>query len=149
MKRIEDQRGVVRIGLAVFRHCDVTRPWPGAAAVGVLLVLSCLAALVYPLAGLLHEENRVWRFVLAAVLTFAPIFFANLIFSLTFREQRVAEHLFGWNLIGATLGGVLEYCSMAIGYNALAAVVAALYVFVLFLLGFGGRGRLRHLAMGA
>ena len=128
-------------------HLVAGRSWTG--AVGVLLILSCLAALAYPLAGLLHEENRVWRFVLAALLTFAPIFFANLIFSLAFREQKVAEHLFGWNLIGATLGGVLEYCSMAIGYNALAAVVAALYVFVLFLLGFGGRRRLRHPAMGA
>ena len=43
------------------------------------------------------------------------------------RDQEVPEHLFGWNLIGATLGGVLEYTSLAIGYNSLALLVAACY----------------------
>ena len=72
-------------------------------------------------------------------MTFSPIFFANMVFSLTFREQPAHEYLFGWNLIGATLGGVLEYCSMALGYNALAAVVGVLYAAVLVLL-LAGRG---------
>ena len=44
-----------------------------------------------------------------------------------FRDQPAAEHLFGWNLIGATLGGVIEYTSMAGGYTFLAILVAIFY----------------------
>ncbi len=93
----------------------------------VLLVLTSLATLALPLRSLLMLESDVTRFVLASLLTFSPIFFANLLFSATFRKQQVAEHLFGWNLIGATLGGVIEYASMAFGYGALAVLVALCY----------------------
>ena len=92
-----------------------------------LLLASCLVTLAYPLAGLLSIESALARFVLASLMTFLPIFFANLIFSIVFRNQAVAEHLFGWNLIGATLGGVIEYTSLAVGYNKLSIVVAACY----------------------
>lgn len=92
-----------------------------------LLLASCLLTFVFPLSRLLAIASVGWRFAAASVLTFAPIFFANLIFSLVFRDQRVAEHLFGWNLLGATLGGVVEYSSMAVGYNNLALIVAACY----------------------
>jgi hypothetical protein len=61
------------------------------------------------------------------LLTFAPVFFANLIFSVAFRDAPAPEEVFGWNLVGATLGGALEYASMALGYNALAVAVAACY----------------------
>ena len=65
---------------------------------------------------------------------FSPIFFANVIFGIVFRDQLIAEHLFGWNLIGATLGGVFEYGSMAVGYNFLALVVSLCYSIVFLLL---------------
>jgi hypothetical protein len=93
----------------------------------VLLMGFCLLALVVPLGLLLHVISVPLRFVLASLLVFAPVFFANLIFSIVFRERAVPENLFGWNLIGATLGGVLEYTSMAVGYTALSVVVAAFY----------------------
>jgi hypothetical protein len=100
----------------------------------LLLMVSCLAPLVHPLAKLLGVESVALRFVLAALLTFSPIFFANLVFSLTFRDQPLAEHLFGWNLLGATLGGLVEYTSMLLGYNALAVVVALCYALVFLLI---------------
>jgi spermidine synthase len=98
------------------------------------LIAASLATLVYPLSNLLYLENAGLRFVAASLLTFSPIFFANLLFSLAFRDQPAAEHLFGWNLLGATLGGVLEYSSMALGYNALAWIVAACYALAFVLL---------------
>ena len=67
-------------------------------------------------------------------MTFSPIFFANLVFSISFRDQEIAEHVFGWNLIGATIGGIAEYVSMAMGYNFLAYIVAFCYVAVAVLL---------------
>jgi hypothetical protein len=100
----------------------------------VLLVASCLGSLAFPLAGLLGLESGFLRFVLASLLTFLPIFFANLAFSLSFADQAVPEHVFGWNLMGAALGGVLEYTSMALGYAALALVVAGCYALAVGLL---------------
>lgn len=110
-------------------------------AVFALLLAASLLPLAVPLSKLLYLENRELRFVLGALLTFAPIFFANLLFSLIFRDQPAAEHLFGWNLIGATLGGVVEYTSMALGYRALALVVAGLYTVAFALMWVSWRGR--------
>lgn len=105
------------------------------------LVLSCGLVLVFPLAGLLRVESVPARFVLASLMTFAPVFFANLIFSASFRDARLPERLFGWNLIGATLGGILEYASMAFGYTALAVAVLVCYTLVLVLLVRSGASR--------
>jgi hypothetical protein len=73
-------------------------------------------------------------FVTASLLTFLPIYFANLIFSSIFKDQKFAEHIFGWNLLGATFGGVLEYSGMAFGYNALSLIVLGCYTLVFLLL---------------
>lgn len=99
-----------------------------------LLIAAALASYVIPLHALLHISNGALRFAAGAALTLSPIYFANLVFSSMFREQTVPEHIFGWNLLGATLGGVLEYLSMATGYNALSLVVAACYTLVFALL---------------
>jgi Spermine/spermidine synthase domain len=104
-----------------------------------LCIGSALITLAYPLSNLLSVESTLLRFVAASLITFAPIFFANLIFSITFRDQRVPEHLFGWNLIGATIGGLLEYTSMALGYNLLAVIVAGCYCLVFIFLFLAGR----------
>jgi SAM-dependent methyltransferase len=107
----------------------------------VLLIAMCLLQLIYPLSNLLKIQNSAVRFVIASLLTFSPIFFANLIFSITFRDRPLAEHLFGWNLFGAFVGGILEYASMAVGYNFLSIIVAICYtiVFVLLKVGAGLR----------
>ncbi|MFH1016617.1 MAG: hypothetical protein V1798_00370 [Pseudomonadota bacterium] len=107
-----------------------------------LLILSSLATLAYPLSNLLSVENPELRFVLASLMVFSPVYLANLIFSFTFRDQETAEQLLGWNLLGCTLGGVIEYLSMWLGYNALAAVVAVCYTFVVILLTRPTRGML-------
>jgi hypothetical protein len=98
------------------------------------LIFSCLLTYVFPLGNLLAIESMALRFALAALLTFAPIFFANLVFSVSFRDLDIPEHVFGWNLIGATVGGVVEYSSMYFGYSFLAIVVAVSYAIVVALL---------------
>jgi spermidine synthase len=103
------------------------------------LILSCCLPLVFPLSGLLEIENVAIRYVVASLITFSPIYFANLIFSVEFRDQEVAAHVFGWNLIGACLGGVVEYSSLALGYSALAFIVMACYALVYFLVAVGNR----------
>lgn len=105
----------------------------------LLLLCSCLLPLGYPLSNLLAVESPALRYGAAALLVFSPIFFANLIFSLVFREQPAHEHVFGWNLIGSTIGGLLEYTSMLLGYNRLAIIVAVCYTLVFIMLLLGGR----------
>ena len=67
------------------------------------------------------------RYCLAAALAFAPVFCANLIFSHSFRDTRTADMAFASNLLGAMVGGALEYLALITGYQALLIVVAILY----------------------
>jgi hypothetical protein len=57
-----------------------------------------------------------------------PVFFAGLIFSMTFRNVSNPSVLFGANLIGAMIGGFSEYLGMATGTERLALVVIGAYV---------------------
>lgn len=83
-------------------------------------------AVVLPPASLLIEP--IWlRYVLAATLAFAPIFFANLVFAYSFRGTKAADMAFASNLLGAVVGGAIEYVALISGYGWLLVIVGALY----------------------
>ena len=83
-------------------------------------------AVVLPPASLLIEP--IWlRYVVASTLTFAPIFFANLVFSYSFRDTKAADMAFASNLLGAVVGGAIEYVALVSGYGWLLIIVAGLY----------------------
>ena len=67
------------------------------------------------------------RYLLAALLAFAPVFFANLVFTYSFRDTKTADMAFASNLLGAMVGGALEYLALLTGYQFLLIVVAVLY----------------------
>jgi hypothetical protein len=83
-------------------------------------------AVVLPPASLLIDPPWL-RYSLAAVLAFAPVFFANLVFSYSFRDTKTADMAFASNLLGAMVGGAIEYLALITGYQALLLVVALLY----------------------
>jgi hypothetical protein len=58
---------------------------------------------------------------------FTPVFIANLIFAQRFRDVGASTVAFGANLLGAMLGGVMEYLALATGYRNLLFAVALLY----------------------
>ena len=68
------------------------------------------------------------RFVAATTLAFAPVFFANLVFAERFRRVGSSTIAFGTNLLGAMVGGVLEYSALVVGYRSLLVVAALLYL---------------------
>ncbi|HVQ21767.1 MAG TPA: spermidine synthase, partial [Candidatus Saccharimonadia bacterium] len=68
------------------------------------------------------------RYVVAAALAFTPVFFANLVFSHSFRDTTTADMAFASNLLGAMVGGALEYLALLTGYRALLPLVAILYL---------------------
>ena len=55
------------------------------------------------------------------------MFLANLVFTTSFRETKSADMAFASNVIGATVGGVLEYAALITGYRGLLVIVALLY----------------------
>ena len=67
------------------------------------------------------------RFIVAVVIAFLPIFLANLVFAQRFKDVGSSNIAFGANLLGAMVGGMLEYLSLVTGYRALLIVVAVLY----------------------
>ena len=64
---------------------------------------------------------------LAAILAFAPVFFANLVFTYSFRDTRTADMAFASNLLGAMLGGAIAYVALITGYHAPLLVVGGPY----------------------
>lgn len=113
----------------------------------VSLLYACLAVSLvmnYLLPTDYFLGQSFWIKSLLPSLTIAlPIFFASLLFSYHFRslapvvaspssEVTEVSALYGINLIGAVLGGFLEYSSMAIGLNNL-YILAAFFYLVSFL----------------
>jgi SAM-dependent methyltransferase len=90
------------------------------------LLVSIAAAWLVPLTSLL-ALGFFPRFLAAVALTFAPIFFANLIFAQRFRDVGSSTAAFGANLLGAMVGGLLEYVALITGYRSLLLLVAVLY----------------------
>ena len=106
----------------VSRHIVIRRP-----ALLYLLLLAALAvAWAVPPSALL-ALSPVPRFVVAVIIAFAPIFLANMVFAQRFRGTADATTAFGANLLGAMIGGILEYLSLIIGYRWLLVLVALLY----------------------
>ena len=112
----------VLAAVEVSRRVVVRRP--------ALLYAALLAALVVAWAvppGSLLSLSPLPRFVLAVIIAFAPIFLANMVFSQRFRDTGDSTTAFGANLLGAMIGGILEYTSLIVGYRWLLVLVALLY----------------------
>lgn len=91
------------------------------------LFVSLGIAYLIPNASLLALPVPV-RLLSAVVLAFAPIFFANLLFTSRFKDSENPTAAFAANLFGAMVGGCLEYLSLILGYQLLLGVAALLYL---------------------
>lgn len=115
---------LLSVYLAVELARRVRLPRPAILYVGLLVSLAVGWAV--PLSDLLALARPI-RFAAAVALAFAPIFFANLIFAQRFADVASSTTAFGANLLGAMVGGVLEYTALLLGYRNLLAVVAIFY----------------------
>ena len=91
------------------------------------LFASLLVAFLIPNSALLSLPVPI-RLTVAVVLAFAPIFFANLLFTSRFKDSTNPTAAFAANLFGAMVGGCLEYLSLVLGYQLLLVVAAGLYL---------------------
>jgi SAM-dependent methyltransferase len=112
----------VLVAVAVSRRVTFRRP---ARLYGVLLGALALAWVVPP--ERLLELDVVPRFLAATTLAFFPIFTANLVFTQRFKDTSSSTLAFGANLVGAMVGGLLEYAALVTGYRNLLIVVAVFY----------------------
>ena len=91
------------------------------------LVLSLIASYFFPIASLL-SLGFFSKVVAASFLIGLPIFFAAIIFAIAFKSTKHIGAALGSNLLGAVIGGFLEYGSMAFGLKALYIAALACYL---------------------
>ena len=113
----------VLLAILVNARMKVRNPMPF--YIGLFIALGL--AFLLPPESLLIDPPFL-RYGLAAALAFAPVFFANLVFSYSFRDTRTADMAFASNLLGAMAGGALEYLALLSGYRLLLPLVALLYL---------------------
>src|SRR5207244_348905 len=93
-----------------------------------LLALSLVAVYwIGPVA--LNRYSLFLRGLLGGALYAVPVGFAGIIFSSLFRQAKDGAAAFASNLLGAVVGGGLEYSSMFFGLRAMVLMALALYFF--------------------
>jgi SAM-dependent methyltransferase len=107
-----------------------------------------LLAYVVPNAALLGLP-LLPRLAAAVSLAFAPIFLANLAFAKRFAETEDSSSAFGINILGAMVGGCVEYVALSVGFRNLLVVAGLLYLVAFLLLPrSGGRAGSRGAGLG-
>ena len=92
-----------------------------------LLVAALAASYVWPISRWDLAPSG-GSFAIAAVYLGLPIFLAAIIFAVSFRKARLGSEALASNLLGAILGGSLEYLSLALGIRALSLLAATMYL---------------------
>jgi hypothetical protein len=121
--------------LVVLLAVETTRRWrlpPIRVLYGLLAGALVLAAVVPP--TLLLQLPVPLRATAAILIAFLPVYVANLIFSTRFAQTADPTAAFGANLLGAMVGGCLEYATLITGYQSLLILAGVLYAGALLLL---------------
>ena len=91
------------------------------------LLLSLVVSALVPMDTFLGME-RTAQITAASILAFTPIFFAGVVFAVSFTRAVEPDRAFGANIAGAMFGGLAEYSSMLLGFQYLLFVAVALYI---------------------
>jgi SAM-dependent methyltransferase len=115
--------------LAVLTAVEVTRRWrtPPLPVMYAVLGAGLVLAWLVPASWLLGLPVPL-RVVAAVTVAFLPIFAANVVFAKRFTDTPEPTIAFGANLLGAMVGGCLEYAALLFGFNALLVIAALLYL---------------------
>ncbi|HKX16067.1 MAG TPA: hypothetical protein VJN19_12795, partial [Propionibacteriaceae bacterium] len=115
--------------LAVLAAVEVTkrRTTPPLPVMYAILLGGLALAWVVPSSWLLSLPIGL-RALAAITIAFLPIFAANVIFAKRFAETADPTLAFAANLLGAMVGGCLEYLALLFGYHALLILAGVLYV---------------------
>jgi hypothetical protein len=119
----------VGVLLAVLAAVEVTRrrSTPPVRLMYAILLGSLAFAWLVPASWLLAMPVPL-RLAAAVVIAFLPVFAANVIFAKRFADSASPTLALGTNLLGAMVGGCLEYLALATGYRMLLVLAAGLYL---------------------
>lgn len=92
-----------------------------------LLIVSLVINFLLPVSTFL-ELSVVPRIALSTITQVIPIFFAGMVFAITFSQANSIEIALGSNLIGAVVGGIFEYASLVLGLNSLYILAVVFYL---------------------
>lgn len=120
----------------IYLAIEFTSRFPRVASHSIygLLLLSLLINWWLPAESLL-TLSLVPRFLIASLVTFSPVFLANIAFASRFQYALNSSAAFGVNMIGAMIGGLLEYISMITGHQFLLILIGAFYMGAFFING--------------
>jgi hypothetical protein len=67
------------------------------------------------------------QMIVSCAVVFVPVFFAGVIFAVSFRDSQLPEIALGSNVGGVILGGLAENLSLIMGFDHLLAVALGFY----------------------
>jgi hypothetical protein len=106
-----------------------------------LLALTLLFNFFVPISRFLGLATEI-RIPSAAIFQALPLFFAGVIFAVQFRRTESIDVALGSNMVGAVLGGLCEYASLAFGIRILYVFAFGFYACSVLALAIGAkRGR--------
>lgn len=91
------------------------------------LVVFLLLTILIPLDAFLGG-NIFWQYAVPCLLALGPVFFAGVIFALSFKESANPDHAFGSNISGAVIGGLAENFSTLLGFRYLLLIAIGFYI---------------------
>jgi len=103
------------------------KTWPSLRAPFALLFTALGLAFLIPVRDVLWL-GLAGQWLIGGLLVALPILFAATIFAMLFRTRANPTRALAYNLVGAIVGGVLEYSSMVTGVKALYLIAAAAYL---------------------
>jgi hypothetical protein len=115
--------GMALLATLIVSRVEIRQPRLVAAVLVGLLVLNGLIPV-----GRVALESRAAESVFYALLMFSPILCAGLLFGSAIKHSTSLARDYGTNLLGAMVGGVAEYLSLATGFRFLLIIVAVFYV---------------------
>ena len=115
--------------VAVLLAVETTRRvrTPGLPVLYAGIALALFLAYIVPNASLLALAVPA-RLAAAVALAFAPIYLANLAFAKRFAATENAPSAFGVNVLGAMVGGCIEYLALMVGFRNLLIIAGLLYL---------------------
>ena len=119
--------------MAFLANLFVSFQRPNRLAPFFILLIASLLLNYFVSPAILLDLGLPARAAIGGLLNALPVFFAGVIFSTLFSRSEHPSAAFGSNLLGAVVGGCLEYLSMFIGLKSLVVVALCLYLVVLLL----------------
>jgi SAM-dependent methyltransferase len=92
------------------------------------IVVTLAIARFTPVSALLAVDPRALQSVLAVPAFLGPVYFAAVAFALLIRDETRFYQAYGSNILGAVLGGALEYLSLVLGFKFLLLLTAGFYL---------------------